>query len=300
MSSSEGATAAPPRITTFAFEQLDSVKLPHSAGDPVASAWDEAEQVRTQARQSGEAEGRAEGLAAIRAEAEPALQALAAATQALEQARVTMAEALEAQAAELGLRIAEQIVAAELELEPERIVDIARGALRRLAERDRVTIIVNPIDLELLSGSIEQLRSELGGISHITVHAERRIDRGGAVVRTELGEIDATVTTQLERAREIVAAAIRTEDEAASDDLDEPIVVGESDGLIVVEESDEPVVSDASPEPVATAEPTDADPADPQPTDADPADDEPTDDEPADDELADDDVDFVIGEVVDD
>jgi flagellar assembly protein FliH len=265
MSSSDGATAAPPRITTFAFEQLDSVKLPHSAGDPVASAWDDAEQVRTQARQAGEAEGRAEGLAAVRAEAEPALHALAAATQALEQARLTMAEALEAQAAELGLRIAEQIVAAELELEPERVIDIARGALRRLAERDRVTIIVNPIDLELLSGSIEQLRSELGGISHITVHAERRIDRGGAVVRTELGEIDATVTTQLERAREIVAAAIRTEDEPSSDEPDEPLVVDEPDEPLVVDESDEPIEADASHEPLP----------------------------------ADDDVDFVIGEVVD-
>jgi hypothetical protein len=221
-----------------------------------------------------------------------------------------MAESLEIQAAELGLRIAEQIVAAALELQPERVLDMARGALRRLVERDRVTIIVNPADLELLSGAIDQLRSELGGIDHIAVHAERRIDRGGAIVRTDLGEIDVTVTAQLERAREIVAAVIRTEEEATSEDSDEPIVAGAFEEPIVVEASaepiadvgGEPIVVDASEEPVVvdtSEEPIVVDLSD-DPVDLyeDPID---ASEDPVDvsDGSDDDDEDYVIGEVVD-
>ncbi|MEA2144834.1 MAG: flagellar assembly protein FliH, partial [Solirubrobacteraceae bacterium] len=52
------------------------------------------------------------------------------------------------------------------------------------------------------------LTQELGGIEHLDLHADRRVGRGGAVARTDLGEIDATIESQLNTAREIAFAAI--------------------------------------------------------------------------------------------
>ena len=72
-----------------------------------------------------------------------------------------------------------------------------RGALRRLVERERVTILVNPEDLDLVRGAAGALAGELGGIEHCDVQAERRVARGGAVVRTVEGEVDATLATKL-------------------------------------------------------------------------------------------------------
>ena len=40
------------------------------------------------------------------------------------------------------------------------------------------------------------------------MQAERRVARGGAIVRTPDGEVDARVETKLERAREVVEAAL--------------------------------------------------------------------------------------------
>ena len=79
---------------------------------------------------------------------------------------------------------------------PERVVDVVRGALRRLVERDRVTILVNPEDLDLVRGASDALMAELGGIEHCDVQAERRVARGGAIVRTVEGEVDATLDDQ--------------------------------------------------------------------------------------------------------
>jgi flagellar assembly protein FliH len=62
--------------------------------------------------------------------------------------------------------------------------------------------------LELVSDCVEQLQSELGGIEHLGVQADRRVARGGAIARTDSGEIDAGIDTQLARAREIIAAAL--------------------------------------------------------------------------------------------
>jgi flagellar assembly protein FliH len=52
------------------------------------------------------------------------------------------------------------------------------------------------------------VRASLGGIEHCEVQAERRVSRGGAVVRTPEGDVDARVEIKLQRAREVVEAAL--------------------------------------------------------------------------------------------
>ena len=52
------------------------------------------------------------------------------------------------------------------------------------------------------------MRASLGGMDHCVVEAERRVGRGGCIVRTPVGDIDARVETKLERAGEVVASAL--------------------------------------------------------------------------------------------
>jgi flagellar assembly protein FliH len=115
-----------------------------------------------------------------------------------------LAARTELAAVDLALRIAEQAMGAAIAVEPERVLDVVRGALRRLVERERVLLLVNPDDLDVVRDRVGALVSELGGIEHWEVQAERRVPRGGAIVRTEEGEVDATLATKLERARELL------------------------------------------------------------------------------------------------
>jgi flagellar biosynthesis/type III secretory pathway protein FliH len=71
-------------------------------------------------------------------------------------------------------------------------------------------VLVHPEDLALVRDAMSGVAGELGGIGHVEVLEERRIGRGGAVVRTPDAEIDATVRTKLERAREVVTAELGT------------------------------------------------------------------------------------------
>jgi flagellar assembly protein FliH len=198
------------QIAAYSFEQLErpSGAMPTSAADVLSIAWAEADEVREQARMAGEGAGRTEGLAAARADCELALAALASAVRSLEGTRSELVAALERDAAELAIRLSEQILAGVLSVQPERVLDVTRGALLRLADRDRVTVVVNPADLALLRESVGSLQDELGGIGHLAVQSDDRIARGGAIARTESGEIDADLNAQLERAREVVAAAL--------------------------------------------------------------------------------------------
>jgi flagellar assembly protein FliH len=172
--------------------------------DIVAQAHAEAEAIRAQARE----EGFHAGLQAAQAELSSAAEALAAALNSVAELRGEVADQVERGAVALGLRIAEQAMGAAIDADPDRVVDTVRGALRRLTERDRVTILVNPEDMDTVRAATTQLMSSLGGIESCDVQAERRVSRGGAVVRTAEGEVDATLETKLSRARDVIATEL--------------------------------------------------------------------------------------------
>jgi flagellar assembly protein FliH len=215
--SSESAAAT---IAAYTFRQLEApAGSVRDVADVLSAAHSDAEQIRLAARAAGEAEGRAAGLATARAEMEPALQAVAAAAQTLGALRDQVISEVEHDAVALALRLAEQIVAGAIEVAPERIVDIAAVALRRIRDRRHVTLVVNPADLELVSESVTRLQAELGGIEHLNVQSDRRVGRGGVLARTDEGEVDASIETQLSRAREVVAAELGPHDGGAEDEV---------------------------------------------------------------------------------
>jgi flagellar assembly protein FliH len=156
------------------------------------------------ARQEAFDEGFAAGVAQAQAQLDGPASAMAAAAEQLQAMRGDAAASVEPAAVELALRIAEQALGAWLVADRGVVVEVVRGALRRLVERDRVLILVNPDDLEIVRDHAARLVGELGGIEHCEVQAERRVRPGGAIVRTAEGEVDATLETKLARAREVL------------------------------------------------------------------------------------------------
>jgi flagellar assembly protein FliH len=181
----------------FELAPLEAVIVPERPAPGSAPTIDA---VREQAFEEGFAAGLAQGQSELGGPA----SALASAAEQLQALRTDAAASVEADAVDLALRIAEQAVGAAIAADPELVVEAVRGALRRLVERDRVLILVNPEDLELVRDHVARLVGELGGIEHCEVQAERRVRPGGAIVRTSEGEVDATLETKLARAREVL------------------------------------------------------------------------------------------------
>lgn len=202
----------------FEFEALEPVEVLSAeeqgvwlaeASAILETARAEADAIREAARQEGFQAGYAQGIASAQEYLAPSVSALAAAQEALGDERARAAEAVEREAVELAFRLAEKALGAAIEAKPEHVVDVVRGGLRRLLERDRVLVMVNPEDLEILRGAADGLKAELGGIGELDVQAERRVNRGGAIVRTAAGEVDGRFEVQLERAREAMLEALK-------------------------------------------------------------------------------------------
>ncbi len=196
--------AADPDATAFASPRVRVAQ----AADVLATARAEADAIRETARQEGFTIGYQAGMAAARQEMAPSAEALAQAYAAVDAERAHAADAAERHAVDLALRLAEKAIGASLEARPEHVIDVVRGGLRRLMERDRVVVLVHPDDLEIVRSAVGELQATLGGIGELDVEAERRVGRGGAIVRTAAGEVDGRLDTQLERAREALLAAL--------------------------------------------------------------------------------------------
>jgi flagellar assembly protein FliH len=192
----------------FSFEQLEpSPPLPRDAHQQIlARAASEGERILDRARAKGYAEGHEKGLQDGLAETTAAALALGEALRGVQELRQQAADEMERDAVELALALAGKILAGTLEVEPERVLEVVRGALRRVAERRRITVLVDPDDIDVVSGALADLQVQAGGIELCDLQADRRVGRGGAIVRTAEGEIDVTVETQLERARELMLA----------------------------------------------------------------------------------------------
>ena len=182
--------------SSFEFPEL---AVPRPAEEQLAAA----EAAHEAELDAARAAGYEEGLTAGRAEVSAAARALMAATERLDEASATAATDAEPVAVELALRIAEKVLGGELEARPEVVLDVVRGALRRLTEPLPATLLVNPEDAELVRDAIDELSIEHGG--ELTVREERRIERGGCLLRTAAGEVDAQISAQLERAAKVVA-----------------------------------------------------------------------------------------------
>jgi flagellar assembly protein FliH len=169
----------------------------------IEAAHARADELRAQAVGEGHAEGVRQGREVAAAELAPAAAALEEAVGAARALRDELVDGVEADAARLALAIAEKVVAGALEIAPERVVDVVRGALRGLLDGERIVVCVHPDDVELLRAA------GLGSPdAHVEVHGERRVARGGALVRTSVGEVDAQIESKLDAVRALVAAEL--------------------------------------------------------------------------------------------
>lgn len=157
---------------------------------------EEATEQAAETHQRGFEQGREEGLAQFTHEI----------SRALIQVR-QMEQGLEAEYIGLLRECVEKVIGQELRQAPEAIVGVVRNALLDARQQREITVRVHPEDAEILSKSQARLLEVLARANVIDVRPDPGVTRGGCVVSTELGTIDAT----LERQLDALTAAVEAE-----------------------------------------------------------------------------------------
>jgi len=187
--------------------EFTALERPAFLVEDSASAEERAAALQAEAQRLGHQEGIERGLAEARVRVERALEAVAAAERAMAEMHDRYVAEAEAAAVDLAFQIAEKVIGTTIATDREAVLGVVSGALLRTTDREHLVLEVNPGDFELVRDSAAELAARLGGISRMEVVSERRVEAGGCVVRTEAGEIDARVSSQLERVRQLLAEA---------------------------------------------------------------------------------------------
>jgi flagellar assembly protein FliH len=203
---------------SYDFEQLEPSEPPprDAAARVLAQAHLDAERIRELAHAEGFETGRAAGHEQGMAEISNGAAAFSGAVTEIQQLRAEVVEAIEGDAIELALRLAGKVLAGALQARPELVVEVVQGALRRISDRRRITVLVNPADLDLVKAAIGELTSQGSGVESCDLQSDERIAVGSAIVRTVEGEVDASVHTQLERAREVANLSVESGEELST------------------------------------------------------------------------------------
>jgi len=106
----------------------------------------------------------------------------------------------------LSCEIARKIIGRAAEIKENLIEEVVKNAVGHLAERQRMVIRVNPLDLEILErNQPEWIASDEG----IELKADKRIKRGGCLVEGESGSVDAQIESQIDAIEKALMRAAR-------------------------------------------------------------------------------------------
>jgi type III secretion protein L len=97
----------------------------------------------------------------------------------------------------LALTAVKKIIGREIELKPETIADIVATALKSVSHHRKITIYVNPNDLENIEAEKPRLKALFEHLESLSVASREDIDPGGCLIETELGIINAQLENQL-------------------------------------------------------------------------------------------------------
>jgi type III secretion protein L len=177
------------------------------AKDLVAQAQERAKQILEQAerecdaiRERAKDEGRQSGLAEWN-------QILAR----TEERAATLTKSWEENMVRLSVRVAEKIIGEQIKLQPESIVSMVSEALKGARPARRLAIQVNQEDVPYVRAQIDRLKDSASLGSLIEVVPSANVRRGGCVIDSELGIVDARLETQLKCLEEVLARGVTSE-----------------------------------------------------------------------------------------
>jgi len=167
------------------------------AADLEAEIRGRVERVEKEAQGKGEEQGREQGYQEGRGEVQRLIENLQRIITAAIERRNQIIEESETQVINLVLLIAKKVIKVISENQKNVVINNVVQALRKLKSRGEVVIRVNLADLELTSAHVGDFLKMVENVKSITVLEDSSVDRGGCIIETDFGQIDARISSQL-------------------------------------------------------------------------------------------------------
>lgn len=175
-------------------EKMEKVKS--EAQRIIDEAMKQAESIREESRETGLEEGRAEIASRIE-------EAMVTLNKALKDRKAIIRDA-EQEVLRLALKVAEQIIRSEVSLHRDVCLNIVAEAIARVSDREQIIVKANREDVEYLKRYKNRLTGMLDGVKSFSIIEDSAVEPGGCIIETNLGFIDAKISTKLKSIEEAI------------------------------------------------------------------------------------------------
>lgn len=167
------------------------------AQEILAEAEQQRAKIESEAKEQGFEKGHAEGYEKGADEANRLVDRMHKILEAVMQRRQEILTETESQIVELVILMARKVIKILSDNQKNVIMANTLSALKKVRARGEVTLRVNLEDVKLTTAHIEEFIQHVENIKGITVLEDSTVEKGGCVVETDFGSIDARISSQL-------------------------------------------------------------------------------------------------------
>lgn len=158
-----------------------------------------------EAYQLGLDEGRKEAFQRTSQEIDSKLQSFDSLLKAVSNLKTVLVEHNESHLVQLTFQMAKRLAHAEVQMDPQVVVDVLRQAVEKAQAEEDITVQVAPSQIEFLEGLKSETGREIEFIKKIKFQPVEGLTPGGCVIQTNYGEIDARFEERVSKLWESVS-----------------------------------------------------------------------------------------------
>jgi flagellar biosynthesis/type III secretory pathway protein FliH len=178
---------------------------PPANGDTEDSARLQA--MMKEAFDKGLEQGRAEIIAARQEKLDRAAAALEAAVEEMERIRQQDLARMETETVRLALAVAEKIIGDQAE-QGKAIEHVIKAAMEKVSDPRHLILRLNPKDVDTVREANRQLHPADDAGTAFRLETDPGIQRGGCIIETKLGDVDARIDQQIRIVKELLTAEL--------------------------------------------------------------------------------------------
>ncbi len=172
-------------------------KAKAEAAQIVAEAQAQSSKTENDAYQKGFDQGHEEGFEKGSSEVDRLIDRMHKILEAVMQRREEILQETESQIVELVILMARKVIKILSENQKNVIMANTMAALKKVKTRGTVTLRVNIEDVKLTSAHTDEFIKHVENVQGLTVLEDSSVEKGGCIVETDFGAIDARISSQL-------------------------------------------------------------------------------------------------------
>jgi flagellar assembly protein FliH len=181
-----------------------NIKAQEIINKAIQEAQNKAQQILEQAYNQGYSQGYNEVKNKLEQEYQQKINELQEQIKNILNLKESLVKEMEKDIVELAIKVAEKVINKKVEEEPELVSNYLIELLPKIEQAKNITIWINPNEIEYVRLSKEKFKNLVEDVENINIAPDSRIEKGGCIIETNFGKIDARISTKLEVLKEII------------------------------------------------------------------------------------------------